>query len=291
MKIGQVVRDDGPQSHLKKSGTPTMGGIMMLISCTILSLIVGIVFGYKTVIPIALVTLGYGLIGFIDDFKKLVLKNPKGLSPKLKMIGLTLVSCAFVGYLIYSGFGTDTYIPILKSYIHLPAVIYFVFIIFVMLACTNSLNLTDGLDGLAAGVNAIIMIFFTYIAMAWGNKEISTFSAIMVGSSLGFLLFNVNPARVFMGDTGSLALGGAFCCVAIMLKMPLILIVVAGICVLEAISVILQVSYFKITKGKRLFKMAPFHHHLELSGIKETIIVPAFWLITAFLCYVGYLIV
>ena len=160
-----------------------------------------------------------------------------------------------------------------------------------MLACTNSLNLTDGLDGLAGGVNAIIMIFFTYVAMAWGNKEISTFSAIIAGTSIGFLLFNINPAKVFMGDTGSLALGGAFCSVAILLKMPLILIVVAGICVLEAVSVILQVSYFKITKGKRLFKMAPFHHHLELSGVKEVVIVPMFWAITAILCVIAYNII
>jgi len=136
-------------------------------------------------------------------------------------------------------------------------------------------------------VNSIIMIFFTFIAMAWGDKEMSTFSAIMTGASIGFVLFNLYPAKVFMGDTGSLALGGAFCSVAIMLKMPLILIVVAGICVIEAISVILQVGYFKATKGKRLFKMAPFHHHLELSGIKETVIVPVFWLITVGLCILG----
>ena len=265
LKIGQVVRDDGPQSHLKKTGTPTMGGIMMLIVAVILSLILGLLLGYKTIIPVALVTLGFGLIGFIDDFKKLVLKNPKGLSPKLKMIGLGIVSSLFVLYLIKNGFGTDIYIPIFKTSIELPVIVFFVFTVFVMLACTNSLNLTDGLDGLAAGVNTIIMLFFTFLAMAWGNKDMSTFSAIMVGTSIGFLLFNVNPARVFMGDTGSLALGGAFCCVAIMLKVPLILIVVAGICVLEAISVILQVGYFKATKGKRLFKMAPFHHHLELS--------------------------
>ncbi len=288
-KIGQVVRDDGPKEHLKKTGTPTMGGIMMLAVIIIASLIIGQV--YPRMIPVALVTLGFGFIGFLDDFKKLILKNPKGLSPKLKMFGLFAISVAFVSYLIISGFKTDIYIPILKTYMMLPWWLYAGFMIFVMLACTNSLNLTDGLDGLAGGVSAIIMIFFIFVSMAWGDTGLSTFSSIVAGSVIGFLLFNIYPARVFMGDTGSLALGGAFCSVAIMLKNPLILVVVAGICVLEAVSVILQVSYFKLTKGKRLFKMAPFHHHLELSGMKETVIVPLFWGITILLCIIGYKII
>ena len=285
LKIGQVVRDDGPESHLKKSGTPTMGGIIMLLAAMIVSVVVSL--KYPDILPVMLVTLGYGVIGFIDDFKKLVLKNPKGLSPSLKMLGLIIVSVIFAVYLVSINFGLDTYIPILKTYINLPVWLYIPAMVFIMLACTNSLNLTDGLDGLAAGVNSIIMIFFTFIAMAWGSKEMSTFSAIMTGASIGFLLFNIYPARGFMGDTGSLALGGAFCSVAIMLKMPLILIVVAGICVIEALSVILQVGYFKATNGKRLFKMAPFHHHLELCGIKETVIVPSFWIVTGALCLIG----
>lgn len=285
LKIGQVVRDDGPQSHLKKSGTPTMGGIIMLLVSVIVSFLISL--KYPDILPVALVTLGYGVVGFVDDFIKLVLKNPKGLKPSFKMLGLIIVSVIFVVYLNSINFGTDTYIPILKTYITLPVWFYIPAMVFIMLACTNSLNLTDGLDGLAAGVNSIIMIFFTFIAMAWGDKEMSTFSAIMTGTSIGFLLFNLYPAKVFMGDTGSLALGGAFCSVAIMLKMPLILIVVAGICVIEALSVILQVGYFKATNGKRLFKMAPFHHHLELSGVKETVIVPSFWLVTVALCILG----
>ncbi|MBO5142721.1 MAG: phospho-N-acetylmuramoyl-pentapeptide-transferase [Clostridia bacterium] len=289
LKIGQVVRDDGPQSHLKKSGTPTMGGIIMLIVSVAVSFLISL--KYPDILPVALVTLGYGLVGFIDDFIKLVLKNPKGLKPSLKMLGLIIVSVIFVVYLTRINFGTDTYIPIMKTYIILPVWFYIPAMVFIMLACTNSLNLTDGLDGLAAGVNGIIMIFFTFIAMAWGDKEMSTFSAIMTGTSVGFLLFNLYPAKVFMGDTGSLALGGAFCSVAIMLKMPLILIVVAGICVIEALSVILQVGYFKATNGKRLFKMAPFHHHLELCGVKETVIVPAFWLVTIVLCVLGAFII
>ena len=289
MKIGQVVRDDGPQSHLKKSGTPTMGGIIMLVVIFAISAIVST--KYPSVLPVALVTLGYGLIGFIDDFIKLVLKNPKGLKPSLKMLGLIIVAVAFVVYLVHSGFGTETYIPFLRDYIVIPTWAYIPCMVFIILACTNSLNLTDGLDGLASGITAIIMIFFTYAAAKYGNKEMSVFSSIVVGSTIGFLLFNMYPAKVFMGDTGSLALGGAFCSVALILKMPLILIIVAGICVIEALSVILQVTYFKLTKGKRLFKMAPIHHHLELSGYKETTIVPAFWLITLILCLVGVCII
>ena len=286
LKIGQVVRDDGPQSHLKKAGTPTMGGIMMLLVIVAVSLVVGI--KYPSIIPVALVTLGFGVIGFIDDFKKLVLKNPKGLSPKLKMIFLSIISIIFSVYLVMTEFGTDIYIPIWKNYIILPQIVFVAFTAFVMVACTNSLNLADGLDGLAAGVSSIIMIFFIFVAMAWGDKATSTFSAIVAGSSIGFMMFNLYPAKVFMGDTGSLALGGAFCASAIMLKMPLILIIVAGICVIEAISVMIQVLYFKATNGKRFFKMAPIHHHLELCGMKETVIVPLFWAITAILCFVGF---
>jgi phospho-N-acetylmuramoyl-pentapeptide-transferase len=172
---------------------------------------------------------------------------------------------------------------------------YGLFILFLLVGTSNAVNLTDGLDGLAGGLSAIA--FLAYGLISWGSywingyQDIGIFCFILVGSIMGFLVFNTNPAKVFMGDTGSLALGGAFCSVAIMLKNPLILVVVAGICVLEAVSVILQVSYFKLTKGKRLFKMAPFHHHLELSGMKETVIVPLFWGITILLCIIGYKII
>lgn len=285
LKVGQVVRDDGPKSHLKKSGTPTMGGIIMLLVIMLVSAVSAI--KYPTILPVALLTLGYGVVGFLDDFIKLVLKNPTGLKPKYKMLGLIIISVAFILYLLSTGFTTETYLPILKTYILLPKWVYIPCAVFIMLACTNSLNLTDGLDGLATGVNAIIMIFFTFISLVFGSKEMSVFSAIVTGASIGFLVFNIYPAKVFMGDTGSLALGGAFCGVALLLKIPLILIVVAGVCVVEALSVILQVSYFKATKGKRLFKMAPIHHHLELSGWKETKIVAMFWSITAVLCVLG----
>ena len=288
-KIDQVIRTDGPKEHLKKNGTPTMGGIIMLIVILIVS--VGVSFKYPNVLPVALITLGYGLIGFIDDFIKLILKNPKGLKPSLKMLGLIIVAVAFVIYLVQIDFGTETYIPIVKEYVVMPVWLYIPFAVFVILACTNSLNLTDGLDGLASGVTAIIMLFFVIVSISMDNKDMAAFSAIVAGTTIGFLLFNLHPAKVFMGDTGSLALGGAFCSVALMLKMPLILIVVAGVCVIEAVSVMLQVVYFKVTGGKRLFKMAPIHHHFELSGVPEVIIVPAFWAVTILLAIVGLLII
>lgn len=266
-KIGQVVRDYGPKEHLKKNGTPTMGGVIMLLSIIIVSVIVS--FKYPSVLSVALVTLGYGIIGFIDDYIKLILKNPEGLKPSLKILGLIIVATIFVLYLTFINFGTETYIPIFKTYITMPIYLYIPFAVFIILSCTNSLNLTDGLDGLAAGVTAIIMIFFTIAAILFQDKAMSAYSAIVTGSTIGFLIFNMKPAKVFMGDTGSLALGGAFCSVALMLKMPLIIIVVAGVCVIEALSVILQIAYFKISKGKRLFKMAPIHHHFELSRSKR----------------------
>jgi phospho-N-acetylmuramoyl-pentapeptide-transferase len=289
LKIGQIVRDDGPKSHLAKSGTPTMGGIIILVALTITS--IGVSFKYPNILPVLFVTLGYGLIGLIDDFIKLILKNPKGLKPSYKMLGLIFVAVAFVVYLVYSGFGTDTYIPIFKTYITLPAWLYIPSAVFIILACTNSLNLSDGLDGLATGITIIIMTFFAIVAILYGNKEITAFSAATIGACIGFLFFNLHPAKTFMGDTGSLALGGAFCSAALMLKMPLILVIVAGICVIEALSDILQVVYFRKTGGKRLFKMAPIHHHLELSGWKETNIVTLFWSITILLAIISFMII
>ena len=198
-KIGQVVRSDGPKEHLQKSGTPTMGGIIMLIVIILVS--IGVSFKYPGVLPVAFITLGYGIIGFLDDFIKLILKNPKGLRPSLKMLGLIVVATAFVVYLVYSDFGTETYIPILKTYVTMPPWLYIPFAVFVILACTNSLNLTDGLDGLASGVTSIIMLFFVIASMIFGNKDMSAFSAIVAGTTIGFLLFNLYQAKVFMGDT------------------------------------------------------------------------------------------
>ena len=288
-KIGQVVREDGPQSHLQKNGTPIMGGIVIILVVTAILL-----FYIKTYPPLLLAIialLGYGAIGFMDDFKKLILKNPEGMSPKMKMLGLFIVTAVIVGlYLFVFDFGTTIIIPIFNQPISLGIPLFILFAVFILLATTNAVNLTDGLDGLATGVVAIIMTFFTIISLKQNNTEMVIFSASTVGSCIGFLLFNMHPAKVFLGDTGSLALGGAVAIVALITKMPLYLAVLAFVCIVDTISVILQVIYFKATNGKRLFKMAPFHHHLELSGYKETTVVLIFWAVTIACCLVAYFI-
>ena len=267
LKVGQIERTDGPQSHLKKQGTPTMGGIIMALTMLLIS---GFLYWeyMKTepdvatrMIPLVFVTLGFGLVGFVDDFKKLVLKNTEGLKPAYKMIGLLIIAVAYTLYLVkYLNIGTETYIPILKEYITLPIWLYIPFAIFVLLGTTNAVNLTDGIDGLAG--------------------------TILIGACLGFLIFNLHPAKVFMGDTGSLALGGAIAGIALYLKMPLLLIIIALVPIIETVSVMMQVAYYKKT-GKRRFKMAPIHHHFELCGWKEGKVVSVFSIITLILCIIG----
>ena len=294
LKVGQIERDDGPKSHLKKQGTPTMGGIIMIV--TMIVVITGmyiylIATGQNEVankiLPLLLVSIGMGLIGFIDDFKKLVLKNTKGLKPSYKMLGLLIISVAYVVYLVYGiKIGTDTYIPIIKQYISIPVYLYIPFAIIVILATTNAINLTDGIDGLSSSVSAIIITCLTIIGILFGIEEIGIFGSIVVGTVLGFLMFNLHPAKVFMGDTGSLLLGGVISAIALYMKMPLILIIIALVPVLETLSVIIQVAYFKKT-GNRIFKMAPLHHHFELSGWKESKVVIVFSAVTLVLCIVG----
>lgn len=297
LKIGQIERSDGPESHLKKQGTPTMGGIIIILGIVIVTIGVYICYRSKDIelvknlLPLLILTIGFGLIGFIDDFKKLVLKNTKGLRPSLKMLGLLLISVIFVLYLIKGlNLGTDTYIPILKQYIEIPIFAYIPFAILVILATTNAVNLTDGIDGLSSSVCTIIITCLTVIATMFGVKEIGIFGAIVIGAVLGFLMFNIYPAKVFMGDTGSLFLGGVISGIALYLKMPLILIIIAFIPVLETISVILQVASFKLT-GKRIFKMAPIHHHFELCGWKENHVVMIFSIITLMVSIIGIQIV
>jgi len=297
LKVGQIERDDGPESHLKKQGTPTMGGIIIMLGIGIVTIAAYIY--YRTVdielarnlLPILGLTIGFGAIGFIDDFKKLVLKNTKGLKPSLKMLGLLIISVAYIIYLIKGlNLGTDTYIPILKEYVNIPIYAYIPFAILVILATTNAVNLTDGIDGLSSSVCTIIITCLTIIATTLGVKEIVIFGAIVIGAVLGFLMFNIHPAKVFMGDTGSLFLGGVISGIALYLKMPLILLLIALIPVIETLSVIIQVTYFKKT-GKRVFKMAPIHHHLELSGWRENQVVMLFSVITLIVCVVGLKIV
>ena len=298
LKVGQIERDEGPQSHLKKQGTPTMGGIIMIIAMILV--ITGIYIFLSTggkieiankLIPMLILTIGFGIIGFIDDYKKLILKNTKGLKPSYKMLGLLIISVIYVIYLIQGlHLGTETYIPILKIYINIPIYLYIPFAIIVILGTTNAINLTDGIDGLSSSVSAIIITCLTLIGFITGTEEINIFGSVVIGIVLGFLMFNLHPAKVFMGDTGSLLLGGVISAMALYLKMPLLLILIALIPVLETISVIIQVAYYKKT-GKRFFKMAPLHHHFELSGWKENKVVVVFSLITLVLSFAGLMIV
>ena len=287
LKFGQTVRDDGPKTHYKKMGTPTIGGLIFLIPITLVSLYFSI--SYPKILPMVLVTLGFGLIGLIDDLIKVIKKRKDGLYPKQKMFGLLLISTGFAFYTAYfTDLGVDVAIPFIGT---VNSVVFFIlFTIFVLIATTNGVNLTDGLDGLAAGVTLIVMVFFTVVAMTRAEWDyIKIFAASVSGGCLGFLVFNIYPARVFMGDSGSLALGGAVATTAIMLKMPFILLVVGAVYVVEVLSDIIQVAYFKTT-GRRIFKMAPIHHHFELSGWKETKVVAVFWTATLILCVIAFLL-
>ena len=294
LKIGQIERDDGPASHLKKQGTPTMGGIIMIVAIIIATVGACIFFSVtnnqeliKRLIPLLIITIAFGMIGFIDDFKKLVLKNTDGLKPKYKMLGLLIIAVIYVLFLVYGfNLGTDTYIPIFKIYINIPVFLYIPLAVLVILSTTNAINLTDGVDGLSSSVSCLIITCLTVIGISNQMYEVSIFGSIVIGATLGFLIFNLHPAKVFMGDTGSLMLGGVISSIALYLKMPLLLVVIAIIPGLEALSDIIQVMYYKKT-GKRVFKMAPLHHHFELSGWKENKIVVVFSLITLIACAVG----
>lgn len=297
LKIGQIEREDGPESHLRKQGTPTMGGIILAIAVVILTIF--LIFDYsksiaeseiqvaKNLVPLMLVALGFGLIGFIDDIKKLIFRNTKGLKPAYKMLGLLAIAVAYTLFLVKGiNIETSIYIPFFKINMNLPIYIYIPFSIFVMLGTTNAVNLTDGVDGLCPTIGAIIITCLTVIGIIFDIKEIVVFGTVVIGVCLGFLLFNMHPAKVFMGDTGSLLLGGVIAAMALYLKIPLLLIIIALIPLLETVSVILQVIYFKKT-GNRIFKMAPLHHHFELSGWSENKVVSIFSVLTLILCIIG----
>lgn len=294
LKVSQQERAEGPKSHLNKKGTPTMGGIISIIAITLLSLGVMLIY-YKNkqvdvikgIIPLLFATLGFGIVGFIDDFKKMILKNTEGLKPSYKMLGLLVIAVCFVLYLLnVLNIGTDIYIPIVKTFVNIPVWIYIPFAIIVMLATTNAVNLTDGIDGLATSVTTIIIACLTVIGVIFNIREVIIFGTIVCGCNLAFLIFNLHPAKVFMGDTGSLMLGGVIAGMVLVLKMPLLLILIALIPVIETLSVMIQVTYYKKT-GKRIFKMTPIHHHFELSGWSENKIVTVFSLLTLVLCVVG----
>jgi len=283
LKFGQTVRDDGPKSHIKKTGTPTMGGFLFLIPVVLLSVF------YSTIdiriLPVALVTIGFGLIGFIDDFIKVVKKRKDGLYWNQKLIGLLIIAVTFSFYVSKSQIGTDIIIPLFGMDMTLDLGVLFIpFTILLLTYATNAVNITDGLDGLCAGITLIVTVFFSIVAMTRNEWDyVKIFCSIVAGGCLGFLAYNAHPARIFMGDTGSLALGGAVGAVAVVMKMPVILFVAGGIYLIEVLSVIIQVVSFKMT-GKRVFKMAPIHHHFELLGWKEVRVVYVFWAVTVLLC-------
>jgi phospho-N-acetylmuramoyl-pentapeptide-transferase len=291
LKFGQQVRQDGPQAHLKKQGTPTMGGLVILASIVITSLFY--IPDYPKIIPVLFVTVGFGIIGFLDDYIKIVMKRSEGLNPVQKLIGQFIITGIFVYYLVCSGeVGTSMLIPFTGGfgngyYLEL-GILFIPFVFFVILGTDNGVNFTDGLDGLCTSVTILIATFMTVVSIG-ENAGISPITGAVVGSLLGFLLFNVYPAKVFMGDTGSLALGGFVASSAFMMQMPLFIPIVGLIYLVEVLSVIMQVSYFKATHGKRIFKMAPIHHHFELCGWSETRVVAVFSIITALLCMVAYL--
>lgn len=285
LKVGQTVRDDGPQSHLKKTGTPTMGGILILISVVLT--VLPQVREYPKAVPVLFLTVGFGLIGFLDDYIKVVLRRSMGLRAWQKMAGQLAVTGIFAYYIQnYTDVSLAMRIPFLPGqYIDLgawnvPA------LFFIILGTVNGTNFTDGLDGLAGSVTVIVAVFFTVAAIGTASG-VEPVTCAVVGALMGFLLFNVYPASVFMGDTGSLALGGFVAACAYMLQLPLFLAVVGLIYLAEVASVILQVSYFRLSGGKRIFRMAPLHHHFELCGWSETRIVAVFSVITAIMCLVA----
>ena len=287
LKVGQTVRDDGPESHLKKNGTPTMGGIIILIGFIGGSVI--FCSRYSNTIPIMLMTIGFGLIGFIDDYIKVVLKRSMGLRAWQKLLLQIIVTAIFAVYLTkVSVVNLLLRVPFTNGYMLDLSWFSYVILFIAVLGTVNGANLTDGVDGLASSVTIVIAIYFAIIAVL-ENMGLEPTSLALIGSLLGFLVFNCYPAKVFMGDTGSLALGGYVIATAYMLNMQLYVIIVAVIYLVENISVMLQVSYFKITKGKRLFKMAPIHHHFEKSGWSETKVVTVFTIVSIFAAVIGYL--
>lgn len=298
LQIGQVVRDDGPASHLAKQGVPTMGGVLILAAITVATLLWARL-DNSLVWLLLLVTLFFGMIGCIDDLQKVRKQNSKGLSGRGKLI-LQVVGASAVGLfvLFHPGFDGQLSVPFFKNIRPDLGWFYVAFAIFVIVGASNAVNLTDGLDGLAAGptvISASVYLIFSYLAghivlseylqipYVPGAGELAVFCGAMVGACLGFLWFNAYPAQIFMGDVGSLALGGALGSVAIIIKQEILLAIVGGIFVMEAVSVIMQVGYFKMTKGKRIFLMAPFHHHFEKKGWHETKVVVRFWIVSIIL--------
>lgn len=287
LKVGQTVRDEGPESHLKKNGTPTMGGLIILIGFLGGSLIFS--GRYSNTIPVILMTVGFGIIGFLDDYIKVVLKRSMGLRAWQKMALQIVITALFAIYMTrISGIDLSIRIPFTGGYMIDLGWFSYVVLFLAVLGTVNGANFTDGVDGLATSVTIVIAAYFAIIAVM-ENMGLEPTSLSIIGALLGFLIFNCYPAKVFMGDTGSLALGGYVIATAYMLNMPLYVVIVALIYMIEVISVMLQVGYFKLTHGKRIFRMAPIHHHFELGGWSEVKVVTVFTIVTIFACVISYL--
>lgn len=287
LKMGQTERTEGVQSHLKKAGTPTMGGVIFLIAVVVTSLF--FMKDYPKIIPVLFLTLGFGIIGFLDDYLKVVLKRSDGLLPWQKFLLQVVLTGIFVFYLMnYTDVSLTMRIPFWPGHYLNMGWLAIPVLFFAVIGTVNGVNFTDGLDGLASSVTLIVAVFFTVVSIGT-QSGIEPITCAVVGGLMGFLLFNVYPAKVFMGDTGSLALGGFVAGAAYMMQMPLFILLVGLIYLAEVLSVIMQVTYFKATHGKRIFKMAPIHHHFELCGWSETRVVAVFSVVTAIMCLIALL--
>ena len=293
LKAGQEIREEGPKWHAGKAGTPTMGGIMFIIGAGVAVFVVGwkqMLSGEFAHLYVYLFALIFGLIGFVDDYRKVRQHQNEGLTAKQKFVLQLAAAVLFLSLMRYEGLLTNTlYIPFVNVSITINWILYLVFAAFVIVGCVNAVNLTDGVDGLATGVTFVVMAFFTVTALVWRLTALSLFPAAMLGGLAAFYVYNRHPAKTFMGDTGSLFLGGAVAALAFAMDMPLILIPVGIIYIAETGSVILQVGYFKLTHGKRLFKMSPLHHHFELCGWSEKKLVAVFSGITLVCCVLAHL--
>lgn len=294
LKAGQSIREVGPTWHNNKAGTPMMGGLMFIFGLILCLLIAIPVMKDYSVFYVLALALCYGAIGFLDDFCKLKKKQNMGLNSLQKALLQMAVSAVYL-YIMYKTGGMQVvdgniplYIPFVNVNINFHPLLYIFFAMFVMVGCVNAVNLTDGIDGLCGSVTVPVMVFFTAAAVLRERMDLALMPACLVGGLVAYLFYNWHPAKVFMGDTGSLFLGGAVCALAFALNMPLILVLVGFVYIVETLSVILQVGYFKLTHGKRLFKMSPIHHHFEMSGWKETKIVIVFTFVSALMCVIAY---
>ncbi len=289
LKAGQSIREVGPTWHNNKAGTPMMGGLFFILGsivCIVANLPIMVDY---TVLYVLALSLCFGLVGFLDDFCKAKFKRNLGLTSIQKALLQMAVSAIFV-YLLYKQDPSrcNIYIPFVDTYLYLHPLLYVFFSMFVMIGCDNAVNITDGVDGLCGSVTLPVMIFFTAVAVAMGKFDLAILPAALCGGLVAYLFFNWHPAKVFMGDTGSLFLGGVVCALAFALDMPLILILIGFVYIVETLSVIMQVTYFKLTHGKRIFKMSPIHHHFEMCGWKEVKIVLVFAAVSAVMCVIAW---